>query len=107
MTIIEGNVDASDQCYDLSSREIRSGNFEKAEKLLNKALKLYPSNKKAEILLQKLKNGDFDSQKKSNATSTDGINRRRPATSATKPEEPKLGEDYTSEQLEIVTKLKK
>lgn len=107
MTIIEGNVDASDQCYDLASRDIRNGNFEKAEKLLNKALKLYPSNKKAEILLQKLKAGDFDNQKKPNATATDGIPRRRPGTASTKPEEPKLGEDYTSEQLEMVTKLKK
>ena len=106
MTVIEGNVDASEQCYDLASREIRNGNFEKAEKLLNKALKLCPSNKKSEILLQKLKAGDFDSQKKTNATTTDGIPRRRPGT-APKPEEPRLGEDYTSDQLEMVTKLKK
>lgn len=69
-------------------------------------MKLYPSNKKAEILLQKLKAGDFDSQKKATTTSTDGIHRRKPGM-APKPEEPKLGEDYTSDQLEIVTKLKK
>jgi len=68
---------------------------------------LYPSNKKAEILLQKLKAGDFDSQKKANASSTDSFPRRRPAATSSKPEEPKLGEDYTSDQLEMVTKLKK
>lgn len=107
MTVIEGNIDASEQCYDLASQHIRSGNFEKAETYLNKALKLCPSNKKAETLLLKLKAGDFDSSKKSNTTSTDGIHRRRPPTSAAKPEEPKLGEDYTAEQLEMVTKLKK
>lgn len=107
MTIIEGNVDASEQCYDLASTYIRSGNFEKAEKLLEKALKLCPSNKKAELLQQKLKAGDFSSRTSSNNTSTDGVPRRRPATAPTKPEEPKLGEDYTSEQLEMVTKLKK
>lgn len=107
MTIIEGNVDASEQCYDIASQNIRAGNFDKAEKLLTKALKLCPTNKKAEILLTKLKSGDFDSQKKSNSSSPDAAPRRRPATAAAKPEEPKLGEDYTQDQLEMVTKLKK
>lgn len=107
MTVIEGNVDASEQCYDLASQHIRSGNFEKAEKYLDKALKLCPSNTKAETLLMKLKAGDFDSSKKSKAPSPDGTTRRRPPTAAAKPEEPKLGEDYTNEQLEMVTKLKK
>lgn len=106
MTIIEGNVDASEQCYDLASTYIRSGNFEKAEKLLEKALKLCPSNKKAELLQSKLKAGDFSNRTSGN-TSSDGAHQRRKPTSAPKPEEPKLGEDYTSEQLEMVTKLKK
>lgn len=105
MTIIEGNVDASEQCYDLASTYIRQGNFEKAEKLLEKALKLYPSNKKAEILQKKLKDGEFANR--SNSSSTDSAPRRRPTTAPSKPEEPKLGEDYTSDQLEMVTKLKK
>lgn len=105
MTVIEGNVDASEQCYDIASQNIRSGNFEKAEKLLTKALKLCPSNRKAETLLTKLRAGDFDSQKKSTSSSPDGAPRRRPA--AAKPDEPKLGEDYTQDQLEMVTKLKK
>lgn len=106
MTVIEGNVDASEQCYDLASREIRAGNFEKAEKLLNKALKLCPSNSKADILLKKLKAGDFANRTSGNASGSDGASRRRPTT-APKPEEPRLGEDYTSEQVEMVTKLKK
>jgi tetratricopeptide (TPR) repeat protein len=106
MTVIEGNTDASDQCYDLASREIRAGNFEKAEKLLNKALKLYPSNKRAELLLEKLKAGDFNKSSAS-PTGSDNSARRRPTTAPPKPEEPKLGEDYTAQQLEMVTKLKK
>lgn len=110
MTIIEGNVDASEQCVDLASKEISNGNLEKAEKLLVKALKLYPSNKKAELILEKLKAGKFDerSQTKSSAkTTTDGIHQRRRPTTAPKHEEPKLGEDYTQEQLETVQKIKK
>jgi hypothetical protein len=30
------NIEASEQCVDVASREIGSGNLEKAEKLLNK-----------------------------------------------------------------------
>lgn len=104
MTIIEGNVDASEQCYDLASTYIRQGNFEKAEKLLEKALKLCPSNRKAETLQKKLKDGEFASHANTN---TDSAPRRRPTTAPSKPEEPRLGEDYTSDQLEMVTKLKK
>lgn len=107
MTVIEGNVDASDQCYDLASKEIRGGNLEKAEKLLTKAINLYPKNLKAEALLSKLKSGAFDTRPTSNATSTDGIPRKRPSTAPKKPDEPKLGEDYTQDQLDIVTKLKR
>lgn len=106
MTVIEGNVDSSEQCYDLASSEIRSGNFEKAEKLLLKAIKLYPKNTKAGILLSKLKAGDFASRASGNSSGSDGPQRRKPST-APKPEEPKLGEDYTVDQLEIVKKLKK
>ena len=106
MTVIEGNIDASEQCYDLASREIRAGNLEKAEKLLTKALKMYPKNSRAEILLSKLKAGDF-AKSSPNGSSSESVPRRRPATTPLTPEEPKLGEDYTQDQLEIVTKLKK
>lgn len=102
MTIIEGNIDASEQCYDLASTYIRNGNFEKAEKLLDKAIKLYPSNKKAELLLSKLKAGDFAAK---NASASEAP-RRRPTT-APKAEDPKLGEDYTQDQVDMVNKLKK
>jgi hypothetical protein len=53
-----------------------------------------------------LKAGKFEKEKStSSSTTTDGV-RRRPTT-APKPEEPKLGEDYTKEQKEIVDKIKK
>jgi hypothetical protein len=105
MTII--NIDASEQCYDLASNEIRAGNFPKAEKLLDKALKFYPENTKAEILLRKLKAGEFNKTSGNGTSGSDGVHRRRPATAPTKPDEPKLGEDYTQEQLEMVQKLKR
>lgn len=98
------NIDASEQCYELATTYIRSGNLEKAEKLLEKSLKLHP-NEKAKILQQKLKAGDFN--KASGAAPSDGIHQRKRPAAAPKPEEPKLGEDYTKEQLEMVTKLKK
>lgn len=101
------DIDASEQCYDLAKREIANKNFVKAEKLLDKSLRLYPSNKQAEILLAKLKDGDFTKPSSSKSSSPDGVPRRRPPTAPAKPEEPKLGEDYTQEQLDFVTKLKK
>lgn len=53
-----------------------------------------------------LKAGKFDKEKTttSSSTTSDGIHRRRPAP---KVEEPKLGEDYTKEQKDIVDKIKK
>ncbi|KAG5681715.1 hypothetical protein PVAND_011125 [Polypedilum vanderplanki] len=110
MTIIEGNIDASEQCVDLASKEISNGNLEKAEKLLLKALKLYPTNRKAELILEKLKAGRFNTKTSNGSTTTgnnDGIHQRRRPTTAPKADEPKLGEDYTQEQLEIVQKIKK
>lgn len=110
MTIIEGNIDASEQCVDLASREIANGNLEKAEKLLVKALKLYPNNKKAALIYEKLKDGKFNerAEKAAGKSSTDGIHhRRKPATAHKTDDSPKLGEDYTQEQLEIVQKIKR
>jgi hypothetical protein len=113
MTIIEGNVDASEQCVDLASREIANGNLEKAERLLIKGLKLCPTNRKAELILEKLKAGRFSTKTSSSssngtgAAGSDGMHQRRRPTTAPKPEEPKLGEDYTQEQMEIIQKIKK
>lgn len=111
MTIIEGNIDASEQCVDLASREISNGNLEKAEKLLVKAIKLYPNNKKAQLILEKLKDGKFNPKPSatghSSSSSSDGMHQRRRPTTAPKADDPKLGEDYTQEQLEMVQKLKK
>lgn len=101
------NIDASEQCYDLAKAEIRIKNYAKAEKLLLKSLQLYPQNNSSQILLDKLKAGDFVNNTGSNSSSSDGVPRRRPATAPTKPDEPKLGEDYTQDQLEMVSKLKK
>lgn len=103
MTVIEGNIDASEQCYDSASCEIRNGNLEKAEKLLTRALKLYPKNAKAEALLLKLQKGAFDKINSSEPTTR----KRSSATSTKKPDEAKLGEDYTQEHLDVVTNLKK
>lgn len=105
MTVIEGNIDASEQCYDSASCEIRNGNLEKAEKLLNRALKLYPKNSKAEALLLKLQKGAFD--KMSASDSSSAARKRSSATSTKKADEPKLGEDYTQEHVDVVTNLKK
>ena len=105
MTVIEGNKDESEKCIEVACREIKTGNLERAEKFLKKAETLYPSNK-AKILLTQLQAGAFAANANGGAKEdAESVPRRRPT--APKPEEPKLDVDYTSLQLEMVTKLKK
>lgn len=74
-------------------------------------MSLNPDNPKAARILSNLKAGKFDTNKSSstttNSTSGDGIHQRKKPSTAPKPEEPKLGEDYTVEQKTMVDKLKK
>lgn len=105
MAVID--IDGSEQYYDRASSEIRSGNLKKAEESLNKAIKLYPSNSKAKTLLEQLQAGKFSNGTSENSSSNEGGTRKRPTTAPSKPAEPKLGEDFTQDQLEMVTKLKK
>lgn len=108
MTVNEANIEASEQCFDAAGTSIRNGDLEKAEKFLNKAIKLYPKNTKAEALLTKLKSGAFEKTSTTDSSTAGTEARRRPAAAAAKKSEaPKLGEDYTQDQLDMVTKLKK
>lgn len=42
---MEGNRDEAERCLVIAVQAFREANFEKAEKFLNKAEKLYPSQK--------------------------------------------------------------
>lgn len=101
MTIIEGNRDEADKCIEIALNALKQGNVERGEKFLNKAETLYPTQK-AKDILNRLKAGGYTTSAPKEAESAP---RRRNV--AEKPEEPKLDVDYTKDQLEMVTKLKK
>lgn len=50
------NIEASEQCVDVASREIGNGNLEKAEKLLNKVRKKKKLSKRKISSLKNLQN---------------------------------------------------
>jgi DnaJ family protein B protein 12 len=105
MTVIEGNKDESDRCIEIAITALKAGNFEKAERFLHKADNLYPSQK-AKNLISQLKAGAFAKfEKKDHEHKETSGPRKRNVPE--KPEEPKLGVDYTSDQVEIVHKIKK
>ena len=101
---MEGNKDEAFRCIDLARGAIKLGNFEKADKLLNKAERLYPSNQ-AKDLLDKLKSNHFQKSKpaEEGPRKRHNFHNEQPK----KKEEPKLNVDYTKEQLDAVNRIKK
>lgn len=108
MTVIEGNKDESDKCIEIALSALKLGNIDRAEKFLRKADSLYP-NQKAKNLLAQIRSGAFSSSsssEKKDKPSTESTGPRK-RTVPEKPDEPKLNVDYTSDQLEFVSKIKK
>lgn len=48
---MEGNRDESERCYYLANKYLSQGDLEKAKKFLNKAERLYPTQRAKGILL--------------------------------------------------------
>ncbi|GAB0094482.1 dnaJ homolog subfamily B member 12 [Sergentomyia squamirostris] len=102
---MESNKDEALRCVEIARNAFADGKFERAEKFLQKAERLYET-KDAKELLEKLKG-----QNKENRPGTEGTtgayNRHEkksaPKTESSKPAEP----EYTSDQLEAVKKIKK
>lgn len=49
---MEGNRDESERCYYLANKYLSQGDLEKAKKFLNKAERLYPTQRAKGILLK-------------------------------------------------------
>lgn len=49
---MEGNRDESERCYYLANKYLSQGDLEKAKKFLNKAERLYPTQRARGILLK-------------------------------------------------------
>ncbi|MBN3313195.1 DJB14 protein, partial [Atractosteus spatula] len=104
---MESNKDEAEKCIQLARKAFEAGDKERALKFLNKAEKLYPTEKAKELLNMFNRNG-----------SSYGPNRRKPADSTnggSKPEKEssnaagsgEMAKTYTKEQLEGVQRIKK
>ncbi|XP_058823812.1 dnaJ homolog subfamily B member 14-like [Topomyia yanbarensis] len=106
---MEVNKDESKRCIDIAVTAFRAGNVEKAEKFLEKSLRLYPT-KEAEVLLRRIRNATSGAgaAKSGTTRSEESTARRRAANRENeKPQEPKLNVDYTQEQLDVVKRIQK
>ncbi|XP_058452508.1 dnaJ homolog subfamily B member 14-like [Malaya genurostris] len=100
---MEVNKEEAQRCITIAIAAVKIGNVERAEKFLQKSIKLYPT-KEAEILLSRVRNAN---SAKSASGRTEEPTRRRPMNKENeKPQEPKLNIDYTQEQLDVVKRVK-
>ncbi|XP_050517392.1 dnaJ homolog subfamily B member 12 [Diabrotica virgifera virgifera] len=95
---MEGNKDEALRCVDLAEKFIQEKNRQKAEKYLNKAEKLFPTDKAKDLLLK------INLMAPSNPETTQP--RRRVTTQKSEEKENKAP-DYTPEQEEAVKRIKK
>ncbi|XP_064551251.1 dnaJ homolog subfamily B member 12 [Drosophila montana] len=102
---MEGNKDEAQRCIDMAEQAYAEGRTEKAEKLLLKAERLYPTEK-AKQLLTKVKSspGNAGNGKERPAAGADAdTGPRKRVNSDSRNHAP----EYTNDQLESVRKVKK
>lgn len=87
---MEGNRDEAEKCIELASRSMKDGNFDKAERLLLKSERLFPTTK-AKDLLEKLRTATGGGE-------DDGLRRRQ--FSSQKKEEPAFKQSESKENVE-------
>ena len=98
------NRDASDQCIDSAKSAIEAKDFDKAMRMIDRSLKLYP-NAEAQLLKQKVaayKQAGATRPKPSAATPSP----RRTTSGAANPPSP-ITKDFTPEQQEMVRNVKR
>ncbi|GBP63666.1 DnaJ homolog subfamily B member 12 [Eumeta japonica] len=102
---IEGNKDEAERCIDIAQNAISSGNFEKAERFLLKAERLYPTAKAKELLthVRTASSQTPSSSKKTPPGSPGRDDVRKRKTPSHQPQQ----REYTSDQLEAVKRIKK
>ncbi|CAM1331987.1 DNAJB12 (predicted), partial [Pycnogonum litorale] len=108
-TNMEGNKDESERCVEYAEKCINSGSREKAMKFLNKAEKLYPSNKARELieLLQKLNGATHcnrDGNKNANASD---CRKRKKSEHSDNAEHKENRKEYSQDQVDAVKKVKR
>ncbi|KAL4239655.1 DnaJ (Hsp40) [Mactra antiquata] len=108
---MEGNRDESTRCISIAEKCINAGAYEKALKFLNKAERLYPTQKAKDLIehVQSLSKGceeDVSPPKDEGVRKRRGSLGRDNSTDSGRSSEPKE-KDYTNEQVEMVKRVKK
>ncbi|XP_072941413.1 dnaJ homolog subfamily B member 14 [Epargyreus clarus] len=97
---IEGNKDDADKCFEIAQSAYTAGNYEKAERFLLKAERLYPTARAKDLLLRIRSAGVGSTRNPPSSPSAEDVRRRKPPTHTTPQRE------YTQEQLEAVRRIK-
>ncbi|KAK2852220.1 hypothetical protein Q7C36_007421 [Tachysurus vachellii] len=106
---MEGNRDEAEKCINIAVKALEAGDKEKAIKFLNKAEKLFPTNKAKVLLKALLKNGSSagnggayhrKSANGTEATATSSPQQRQDSTNSD------LSKSFTKEQVEGVQRIK-
>ncbi|XP_037916343.1 dnaJ homolog subfamily B member 14 isoform X2 [Hermetia illucens] len=105
-TKMDGNRDEAERCIEIAQKAFVEGKWERAEKFLTKAERLYPTQR-AKDLLEKVKSFPTFNPPPENTgdSAKDGLHRRNPPGSPKA--ERKHDAEYTAEQLEAVKRIKK
>ncbi|CAH3028281.1 unnamed protein product [Porites evermanni] len=103
---MEGNKDDALKCRRLAEKCLNEGNKEKALKLLEKSLRLYPTKEVEELIESLSKNGMSAGGTHKNKESKENV-RHRSANGSANREAASEEKDYTQEQLQAVKNIKK
>ncbi|XP_060065641.1 dnaJ homolog subfamily B member 14-like [Ylistrum balloti] len=111
---MDGNKDESERCISLAKKYLADGEKSKALKFLNKAERLYPSQKAKELMEQISTMNGTTAGKKTHAeeSTKENVRQRRGSTGRGASEENQGESDtversYTQEQIEAVKRIKK
>ncbi|CAH4034307.1 dnaJ homolog subfamily B member 14 [Pieris brassicae] len=97
---IEGNKDEAERCIEIAQSAFTAGNYEKAERFLVKAERLYPTSRAKDLLtVVRAAIPTGTSKRTPPSTPSDDVRRRKPA--AHQPEK----REYTADQLDAVKRI--
>ncbi|XP_066522320.1 dnaJ homolog subfamily B member 12b [Hoplias malabaricus] len=102
---MEGNKDEADRCIEIAVNAIRNNQVNKARRFLQKAQRLFPTDK-AEALLETLQQNDHASTQNGSAAGTEDSEERAENLRATKERSSQSAKSYTSEQVDAVKRIK-
>ncbi|KAJ8271661.1 hypothetical protein COCON_G00105200 [Conger conger] len=104
---MEGNRDEAEKCIRIATKAAEAGDKDKALKFLNKAEKLYPTEKAKALLEALTRNGSSTANGTSFPRSTDESGRSRPEGNGQDPGNAEPAKGFTKEQVEGVQRVKK